>query len=90
MLSLVAILVSLVAKTAEPPPGFDERLLADVFGQGLVAHDQTGRAQHLQAVTRHHVFEGVPFPGAAPVERIRERRVHDHATPSDAVNGRGG
>src|SRR5204862_3446761 len=63
-------------EAVQPAPGAHERLLDHVLGQLLVAHDQAGRPQDLEAVARNDLGEGLPVATAAAVDDALEGGVH--------------
>src|SRR5207237_8592318 len=73
-----------VPQAAHPLPGPQEGFLDGVLSQRLVAKDQTGRPQELEAVSVDHLLECVPIAVATPLDDASERRIHEHANRIDA------
>src|SRR5207302_4538657 len=68
-----------VVQTADPLPGFEKRFLDGVFGQCLIAQNQTRRSEQLEAVAVHDLLEGVTVAFAPAGDDAPERWIHEHA-----------
>src|SRR5207302_2142392 len=68
-----------VVQTADPLPGFEKRFLDRIFGQCLIAQDQTRRSEQLEAVAVHDLLEGVTVAFSPAGDDAHERWIHEHA-----------
>src|SRR5438445_11279448 len=68
-----------VMQTADPLPGFEKGLLDGIFGQSLIAKNQTSRPEQLEAVAVHDLLEGVTVAFSPAGDDAPERGIHEHA-----------
>src|SRR5207245_11001275 len=66
-----------VVQTADPLPGFEKRLLDRIFGQRLVAQDQTSRPEYLEPVAAYDLLDGVTVAHSPAGDHAPERRLHE-------------